>query len=99
MNSLHQRFFLCAAGISESRLIFGCRPKARTAKPREISSRLSALVTIKTCQKTETVLEKSLAPSIILAKGKKVFLEEPSGADPENSERGGWETVPDSCQI
>ena len=76
-------------GISEGRLIFGCRPKARTAEPREKSSRRFARVTRKTSQKTETALEKSLAPSVILATGKKVFLAEPSGADPENSEGGG----------
>ena len=45
--------------LAESRHIFGCRPKARAAKSRE---KLFARVTIKTWQKPETELEKSLAP-------------------------------------
>ena len=45
--------------LAESRHIFGCRPKAQAAKSRE---KLFARVTIKTWQKPETALEKSLAP-------------------------------------
>ena len=45
--------------LAESRHIFGCRPKPRAAKSRE---KLFARVTIKTWQKPETALEKSLAP-------------------------------------
>ena len=48
--------------LAEGRHIFGRRPKPRAAKLRE---KLFARVTIKTWQKTETALEKSLAPRVI----------------------------------
>ena len=61
----YQRFFSREAGIfggfsvlAEGRHVFGRRPKPRAAKPRE------KRVTIKTWQKPETTLEKSLAPRV-----------------------------------
>ena len=71
----YQRFFSRAAGIfvsrvrrefsvlAEGRHIFGLRPKPRAAKPRENSR-----VTMKTWQKPETALEKSLAPRVLCTK-------------------------------
>ena len=53
----YQGFFSRAAGIFG----VGRRPKPRVAKPRE---KLFARVTIKTRQKPETALEKSLAPRV-----------------------------------
>ena len=47
--------------LAEGRHIFGRRPRPRAAKPRE---KLFARVTIKTWQKPETALEKSLAPRV-----------------------------------
>ena len=56
----YRRFFSLAAGI----FVVGRRPKPRAAKRREKPQRFFARVTIKTRQKPETALEKTLAPRV-----------------------------------